>query len=196
MNKALFIISLQHELAMAIGNELDLKTMLKVFLKVCFNRLNLTSAHIYTYTNDLGLSIKITTQQSAPYQHLISLPKTKHGELWTKNEVLMLFTEELNNRQRPHEFQHENKQYFFGFIIPQHGLLVFETQFVIEAPIQKALIPILEKLATSCYTSIVHDSLVQEVYSRQVAEERIAFQAQHDGLTGLLNRQAFECFVV
>jgi hypothetical protein len=33
MNKALFIISLQHQLAMAIGTQLELKAMLKVFFK-------------------------------------------------------------------------------------------------------------------------------------------------------------------
>jgi diguanylate cyclase (GGDEF)-like protein len=189
MNKALFIISLQHELAMAIGNELDLKTMLKVFLKVSFNRLNLTSAHIYTYTDDSGLSIKLTAQQSAPYQHLLSLPKRKNGQPWPNNDVLKNFAKTLDKQQQNYAFQCENKQYLFGFMIPLHGLLILETHYPIEEPVQKALAPILQKLATSCYTSIVHDSLVQEVHSRQIAEEKVAFQAQHDGLTGLFNRQ-------
>lgn len=189
MNKALFIISLQHELSMAIGNELDLKAMLKVFLKVCFNRLNLTSAHIYTYVNDNGLSIQLTTQQSAPHQHLLSLPKRKNGQPWSNDVMLMRFVNALDKRQQNYLFQCDNKQYLFGFIIPQHGLLVFETHYPIEEPIQKALAPVLQKLATSCYTSIVHDSLVQEVHSRQIAEEKVAYQAQHDGLTGLYNRQ-------
>lgn len=189
MNKALFIISLQHELAMAIGNELDLKTMLKVFLKVCFNRLNLTSAHIFTYTDEHGLSIKLSKQHSAPHQHLISIPKTKHGDSWATNVKLTNFVKELDKRQRTYVFHYDNKQYLIGFIIPQHGLLIFETQFEIEEPIKKAFMPILQKLAISCYTSIVHDSLVQEVNCRHVAEKKVAFQAQHDGLTGLFNRQ-------
>lgn len=189
MNKALFIISLQHELAMAIGNKLDLKPMLKVFLKVCFNRLNLTSAHIYTYADDNGMPIKLLAQQSSPYQHLLSLPKKKRGQSWQNNIVLTNFVKALDQQQQNHVLQCENKQYLFGFIIPQHGLLIFETHYPIAAEVQLALAPILQKLAISCYTSIVHDSLVQEVYSRQVAEEKVAFQAQHDGLTGLFNRQ-------
>lgn len=189
MNKALFIISLQHELAMAIGNELDLKAMLKVFLKVCFNRLNLTSAHIFTYTDEYGTPIQLTAQVSAPHQYLISLPKTEYGNAWSTNVKLINFVKDLDLRQQTHVFQCDDKQYLVGFIIPQHGLLVFETQFAIEDAIQKALLPILQKLAISCYTSIVHDSLVQEVSSRQIAEEKVAFQAQHDGLTGLFNRQ-------
>jgi len=177
MNKALFIISIQHELTMAIGNELDLKAMLKVFLKVCFNRLNLTSAHIYTYVNENGLSIQLTTQKSAPHQHLLSLPKRKNGQPWPNNVMLTRFVDALDERQKNHVFQADNKQYLFGFIIPQHGLLVFETHYPIEEPIQKALVPILQKLATSCYTSIVHDSLVQEIYSRKIAEEKLTLAA-------------------
>ena len=91
MNNALFIISVQHELAMAIGNKLDLKDMLKVFLKVCFNRLNLTSAHIYTYCDSNGLPIKLATQQSANYQHLLSMPKMKSGLHWSDDEMLIQF---------------------------------------------------------------------------------------------------------
>jgi diguanylate cyclase (GGDEF)-like protein/PAS domain S-box-containing protein len=177
MNKALFIISLQHELTMAIGNELDLKTMLKVFLKVCFNRLNLTSAHIFTYINDNGLSTQLTTQISAPHQHLLSLPKSKYGQPWSRDIVLKEFVNTLDKIQKNHVIRCDNKQYLFGFIIPQHGLLVFETHYLIEEQIQKALVPILQKLATSCYTSIVHDALVQEVYSRKVAEEKLTLAA-------------------
>ena len=189
MNKALLIISIQHELAMAIGNELDLNAMLKVFLKVCVNRLNLTSAHIYAYTNENGVPIKKTTQQSDVYQHLLSLPNRNKGQAWSNNDVLLSFVKVLNHKQQNHMLECDNNHYLFGFIIPEHGLLIFETHYFLEEPIQKALVPILHKLGISCYTSIVHDTLVQEVHSRQLAEEKVAFQAQHDGLTGLFNRQ-------
>ena len=189
MNNALFIISLQHEIAMAIGNKLDLKDMLKVFLKVCFNRLNLTSSHVYMYCDEHGLPIKLATQQSAPHQHLLSIPKMKSGQPSCADLELSSFVKELDTLQHPHSFQCNNSQYLYGFIIPQHGLLIFETHYALEDTIQKALTPILQKLATSCYSSIVHDSLVQEVHSRKVAEEQVIYQSQHDGLTGLINRQ-------
>jgi len=189
MNNALFIVSLQHELAMAIGNKLDLKAMLKVFLKVCFNRLNLTSAHIYTYCDDNGQPIKLTAQQSAYYQHLLSIPKMKQGQPWPKNAALIRFVQILDERQQNHSFKCENSHFLFGFIIPQHGLLIFETHYPIDESILSALAPILQKLAISYYTSIVHDSLVQEIYSRQLAEKKVVFQAQHDGLTTIFNRQ-------
>jgi len=189
MNKALFIISLQHELAMAIGNKLDLKTMLKVFLRVCFNRLNLTSAHIHVYCDHSGIPSKLVPRESTDYQHLLSIPKNKRGQPWSKNSALEDFSQQLNDAQQDIWFQCENGQYLFGFIIPEHGLLIFETHYVLTEEVQKALQPILQKLATSCYTSIVHDSLVKEVHSRQLIEEKVAYQAQHDGLTGLFNRQ-------
>ncbi|GAW94982.1 MULTISPECIES: putative bifunctional diguanylate cyclase/phosphodiesterase [Colwellia] len=189
MTKALFLISLQHELAMAIGNKLDLKAMLKVFLKVCFSRLNLTSAHIYIYCDSSGMPHKLAALESVIYQHFLSIPKNKRGQPWQKNPVLTDFAQQLNQAQHNISFQCKNGQYLFGFIIPEHGLLIFETHYTLADEVQKALSPILQKLATSCYTSLVHDSLVKEVHSRQLIEEKIAFQAQHDGLTGLFNRQ-------
>ncbi len=189
MNNALFIISVQHELAMAIGNKLDLKDMLKVFLKVCFNRLSLTSAHIYTYCDSNGLPIKLATQQNASYQHLLSMPKMNSGLHWPDDEMLIQFVKSLNEIQENHSFQVSENKYLFGFIIPQHGLLVFQTNYLLEESVQRALTPILQKLSISYYTSIVHDSLVQEVKSRKIAEDKIIFQAQHDELTKLYNRQ-------
>ncbi len=189
MNKALFIISLQHELAMAIGNKLDLKAMLKVFLKVCFNRLNLTSAHIHIYCDQSGSPCKIMPLESINYQHLLSIPQRKQGKPWSQDKVLTHFSEKLCHTQENISFQYDNGHFLFGFIIPDHGLLTFETHYLLEPEVQKALQPILQKLATSCNTSLVHDSLVKEVHSRQLIEERAAFQAQRDSLTGLYNRQ-------
>ena len=189
MNKALFIISLQHQLAMAIGNKLDLKAMLKVFLKVCFSRLNLTSAHIHIYCDQSGLPCKIMPLDSMNYQHFLSIPKRKQGKPWSQDKVLANFSQQLCNGQTNTSIQCDNGNYLFGFIIPNHGLLTFETHYLLEPEVQKALQPILQKLATSCYASLVHDSLVKEVHSRQLIEERVAFQAQRDSLTGLYNRQ-------
>jgi diguanylate cyclase (GGDEF)-like protein len=188
MNKALFIISLQHQLAMAIGNKLELKAMLKVFLKVCFNRLNLTSAHIYLYNDADGQPCKILPDVYHSTQHLISIPKYKRSKPWQTNQILKQFVGQLNTCQATTSFQCENKQYLFGFIIPEHGLLIAETHYPIEEEVQQALDPILQKLATSCHSALIHDSLVKEMQSKQLIEEKIAYQAQHDALTGLYNR--------
>ena len=100
MNKALFLISLQHELAMAIGNKLDLKAMLKIFLKVCFNRLDLTSAHIYVYCDQSGMPCKSLPLKGSSYQHFLSIPKNKNGLPWSKNTRLANFARQLNNSKK------------------------------------------------------------------------------------------------
>ncbi len=151
MNKALFLISLQHELAMAIGNKLDLKAMLKIFLKVCFNRLDLTSAHIYVYCDQSGMPSKSLPLNGTSYQHFLSIPKNKLGQSWSKNTILANFARQLNSSQKSLSLQCENGQYLFGFIIPDYGLLTFETHYKLADEVQKALQPILQKLATSCY---------------------------------------------
>lgn len=188
MNKALFIISLQHELAMSIGNKLDLQAMLKVFLKVCFNRLNLTSSHIYMYCDQNNVPCKLSELSSIHYQKFISIPKRNQHLLSPQNVLLTDFVNTLHKTKENKELMVGDEQYFYGFIIPEHGFLVFETHYVLEAEVQQALAPILQKLATSCYTSLVHDSLVKEIHSRELVEEKVAYQAQHDGLTGLYNR--------
>ncbi len=170
MNKALFIISLQHELTMAIGKKLDLRAMLKVFLKTCFNRLNLTSAHIHIYCDQSGLPCKIMPLENMNYQHLLSIPQRKHGKPWSLDKVLANFSDKLCHEQENSYIRCENGNYLFGFIIPNHGLLTLETHYLLEPEVQKALQPILQKLATSCYTSIGHDSLLKEVQSRQLIQ--------------------------
>ncbi len=189
MNKALSLISLQHELAMAIGNKLDLKAMVKVFLKVCFSRLNLTSTHFYVYCDENGVPRKIETIAESDYRNLLSIPKINSGKPWQDCLKLSGFVKQLNKQQETIAMEYDNGHQLYGFIVPGHGFLVFETHYILAMDVQKALSPILNKLATSCYASLIHDSLVKEIHSRQLIEEKLAFQSQHDGLTGLFNRQ-------
>jgi diguanylate cyclase (GGDEF)-like protein len=189
MNKALSIISLQHELAMAIGNKLDLKAMIKVFLKVCFSRLNLTSAHFYVYCDESGVPTKAEHLAQNDYANLLSIPKKNSGHLWQDCLKLSEFIKHLNIKQESISIDYENGHRLYGFIVPNHGLLVFETHYILAIEVQKALYPILNKLATSCYSSLIHGSLVKEVHSRKLIETKLAYQSQHDGLTGLFNRQ-------
>ena len=54
MKKALQIISIQHELAMAIGNDLKLMEMLRIFMRVSMSRLDLSSVHIFLFCDATG----------------------------------------------------------------------------------------------------------------------------------------------
>ncbi|MGJ8694591.1 MAG: putative bifunctional diguanylate cyclase/phosphodiesterase [Thalassotalea sp.] len=197
MNKALFIVSLQHELAMAIGNDLDLKVMLKHFIQVCFNRLSLCSAHVYIHQNSQGVPIianddSVNNGCIVQTRHFLSMPKNIEGKAWQTTPVLVNFSKKLITGHKNLKLQQDNGHYLYGFILPDHGVIIFETHFEFEAAIEKVLLPILSKLAKSCYTNIVYDSLLIEMSARKNAEDRVSYQAQHDALTGLSNRQYFK----
>lgn len=184
-------MSLQHELAMAIGNDLNLKSMLKQFIKVCFKRLNLCSAHVYVHQNNDDIPIVDDEKKSDP-RHFLSVPKNIQGKAWRDNLELKAFSKQLIKHSKELIGQKDNGHFLYGFMLPGHGVIIFESRFEFEPEIEKALMPILQKLAKSCYTSIVYDSLLTEISARKNAENRAKFQAQHDALTGLSNRQHFK----
>lgn len=192
MNNALFIVSLQHELAMAIGNDLDLKVMLKHFMKVCFKRLNLCSAHVYIHQNKSGIPIIINEDSLYQTSHFLSIPQNKEGQAWKHTSVLVNFSKTLIEGKKNLKSRQENGHILYGFILPDHGVIIFESHVEFELAIEKALQPILQKLSKSCYTNIVYDSLLLEISARKNAEASANFQSIHDGLTGLYNRQHFQ----
>ncbi|WP_413698736.1 hypothetical protein ACLKMH_14115 [Psychromonas sp. KJ10-10] len=99
MNKALFIISLQHELAMAVINDFDLDKMLKHFIKVCFTRLSLSSAHVYLHQNSDGRAIIISNETPYQTRHFLSVPKNKEGKAWQETHILQNFSKK-HSRQK------------------------------------------------------------------------------------------------
>lgn len=192
MNRALFIISLQHELAMAIGDDLDLKLMLKHFIKVCFKRLNLSSAHVYIHKNADGVPIIINDLSTYQTEHFLSIPAKTKGVLWHETPTFITFSKQLIKGDKDLKIQQDNHRFLYGFILPDHGIIIFESLFEFEPEIEKALKPIFQKLSKSCYTNIVYDSLLIEMSAREDAEKEASFQANHDVLTGLFNREHFK----
>ena len=192
MNRALFIISLQHELAMAIGDDLDLKLMLKHFIRVCFKRLNLSSAHVYIHKNADGVPIIINDAGSYQTEHFLSIPTKTKGILWHETSVFITLSKQLIKSNKDVKIQQDNNRFLYGFILPDHGIIIFESLFEFEPEIEKALKPIFQKLSKSCYTNIVYDSLLIEMSARECAEKDASFQANHDVLTGLFNREHFK----
>ena len=183
MNKALFIISLQHELSMSIGNELNLNAMVKVFMKVCFNRLNLSSIHVYIHQNNQNRAVIFTPENQAKIKHYLSIPKKNQGQLYQYNQELNDFMNQVIAQKDFIMTKNQRGNFLLGFIIPYHGVIILESHTPFEQTVIKALRPIFEELSVSCYSSIVHDSLVTEIDARKVAEEQVSFQAKHDGLT-------------
>ena len=85
------IISTQHELAMAIGTDIDLEIMLKNFLHVSIKRLRLISAHVFLNRDDKGWPETRTDKVRAGVlpEHFLSIPVHHRGEKWGESTELL-----------------------------------------------------------------------------------------------------------
>lgn len=190
MKRALQIISIQHELAMAIGNGLNLHEMLKSFVRVSIARLNLSSAHLFLFCDENKEPIHFIGESSnGQLSHYLSIPVQFLGEPWSENEKLFELVRAHLDKNNFLSVGHYNEKAYQCFSIPGHGVIVFESIVEIEPLVQKSLQPILKKLALSCYACLAHQSLAKEMAARRSAEDIIAHQAAHDELTQLYNRR-------
>ncbi len=190
MKRALQIISIQHELAMSIGNGLDLDEMLHSFIRVSIARLDLSSAHLFLYRDDSGEPVHIVGQaNSDKLVHYLSIPLRFLGKPWAENKVLADIVKRHFESNEFSSVVHIDGKFYQSFSIPGHGVIVFESITEIELTIQKSLQPILKKFSLSCYACLAHQSLAKEMAARRLAENTIAHQAAHDELTQLYNRR-------
>jgi diguanylate cyclase (GGDEF)-like protein len=190
MKKALQVISIQHELAMAIGNGLNLNEMLQSFMRVSIARLELSSAHLFLFCNDSGEPTHFAGEAAnGNLTHHVSIPIQYLGEPWSENTTLAQFVNAHIQQQNVVSVARHDGKFYQSFVVPEHGVIVFESVIEIEPIIQKSLQPIFKKFALSCYTCLAHQSLVKEMAARRSAEDIIAHQAAHDELTQLYNRR-------
>lgn len=191
MNQTLFLIALQHELSMGIGCELELRGTLKTFMKICLTRLNLTSIHVYLHRDSKGVPVKFSAQSCGSISHYLSIPQRKHGVLYAEDPVLMELSQQISQDRATRSRVTQAATFLVGFDLPSHGVLIFESHYPITGDVQQALQPILKKLASCCYGSIVHEALLQEISARKWAEQRVTFQSNLDELTKLYNFRYF-----
>jgi len=191
MKRALQIISIQHELAMAIGNGLNLNEMLQSFMRVSIARLDLSSAHLFLFCDEAKEPIHYTGEASSgQLSHYLSIPVQFLGEPWSENQELFQIVKQHLESNQFISVVHCNQKVYQSFLVPEHGVIVFESIVELEQSIQKSLQPILKKFALSCYACLVHESLAKEIAARRSAEDTIAYQAAHDELTQLYNRRS------
>lgn len=192
MKQALFLIALQHELSMSMGSELNLSKMLKAFLKVCLNRVHLTSCHVYLHHDMNGSPKAAQINNKYTLNHYLSLPKRHQGKLW--QHQLPDFESKLKTITGFSQFKLEGA-YYYVYKIGQYGFLVWHSHSPISTEIIDSVAPLMHKLEASCYAAIMHNELLIEVNARQNAERKIAYQACHDGLTNLYNRDYLKTLI-
>ena len=190
MKRALQIISIQHELAMAIGNGLDLKEMLQSFMRVSIARLDLSSAHLFLFSNETKDPIHLPDGAfGASLSHYMSIPIRHLDKSWNENKDLKKLANFHIKQSNFLSVTFQNEKFYQVFSIPEHGVIIFESATEIESIIQESLQPIFKKLALSCYACLAHQSLIKEMIARRSAEDTIAHQAAYDELTQLYNRR-------
>jgi len=190
MKRALQIISIQHELAMAIGNGLDLDEMLHSFMRVSIARLDLSSAHLFLFCDEAKDPIHLSQESfGANLCHYMSIPVQYMGKAWAESKALKKLANIHIRQSNFLSVAFQNEKFYQSFSIPEHGVIIFESVIEIEPTIQKSLQPIFKKLALSCYGCLAHQSLIKEMMARRNAEDTIAHHAAYDELTQLYNRR-------
>ncbi len=179
--RTLQLVSIQHELAMAIGSHLELDKMLAVFMERALHRLSLSDVVILY---DLPL---INEEAYGEMHSVYSFPKnTTIVEDWLIQKARVVHTEKRTTFL-PVEY---NADFYYLFWVPDFGVLVFTRRGQsIDKMILDALQPLWVKLATGCIACIDHTSLIEEVEARKNAEHSLIQRSLLDPLTNLPNRK-------
>lgn len=183
-------LSVQHELSMAIGNDLKLQEMLKIFMLAAIERLGLNSAHLFLFCDGDDQPIHVEPADTSPrIFHYLSIPLQHLGESWEYDHSLQLAVEQHVRKDNFVSVITLAGKVFQFFSVPTQGVMIFETTSELDDAVKQSLQPIFKKLALSCYACIAHETLVREMTARRSAEDTIAHQAAHDELTQLFNRR-------
>ena len=192
MNEALHIISIQHELVLALGHQRDLREMVQRFLRICNRRLSLGSGHLFLYQDRHGAPGKRQPiADDINLQHYASVPKVRRGEPWSQNRRFIERATKFEQSDCAQAFEDTGEYQLLFLKVRHYGVVVFEFEGEKQARLARMLAPVIEHLSLSLSAAIDQDNLKREVRARKIAEEKIRFQASHDELTGLYNRRHF-----
>ena len=184
--KTLQIVAIQHELAMAIGQFLELDEMLKAFMESTLRRLNLRSFYLYTPPKTSLADARSIIMDA---ELCIKFPTVASRSETIQNDISTL-RKKLAETQKPFASLEQHGLFFLGFKLPEIGFaLLIRKQNPIENVIAQALVPIFNRLAVSAQYCIEHTKLREEVDARNSAEIALRHQAAHDVLTDLPNRK-------
>jgi len=189
MNTAMQIMSAQHQLVLAISGESDLYEVSHQFLRACSSLLDSTNSHIFIF-RDKNNNPTYQPQQNAVTQltHYLSLPIQKHGTPWSESQSLTDIVHRFYLTNSINQMVTIEEHFYHCFKIGNFGVLIIECIQPLTQVLQDALTPVLQKLTTSCISSMIHQTLLLEIKTRKAVEEKQRYQASHDHLTGLCNR--------
>jgi signal transduction histidine kinase/ActR/RegA family two-component response regulator len=160
--KTLQIVSLQHELAMAIGLDLRLKNMLQMFTEVCMRRLSVQAVHLYLHHDEENHPAYNEISEQWQMRHYLSIP----ANLNFFPDQLVEIKEFLKSPPtKPQQFHHASATppiFYNIFYLPKMGMIILEfRRSFLDNTICAALLPLMDRLSTACRASIEHEKVQQ-----------------------------------
>ena len=191
INRTLQIISIQHELAMNIGLDLQLESMLNIFMQRAINRLSLRSVVMYVFNQNNPYANTLEDTKEHLYYCYPKIENNKQN--WLAEQAITFFSQQQDSYLHLEQASH----HYYFLQVPQFGVLILERMSQpIDKMIMAALLPLLSKLSISCRSCQEHQSLIEEVEARKNAEQLLVRQSLRDPLTGLANRKMFNINLV
>src|SRR5688572_26696530 len=155
-------ISLQHELGMAIGLDLNLLSMLQQFTKVSIRQLGLTSVNVYLLHDDKN-DIVLNSAYDTRLKHYLSVPERNSERPHYKLPPIDL---ETTNGECVFStvFDAKENEHIYYYSLGKFGWIAFHRY---ENPINenflKLILPIINRLTISCQASIEHEHLLYAI---------------------------------
>lgn len=179
------IVSIQHELAMAIGLHSELQPMLQAFAETAIRRLSLRSIHVLLchgrQEDDASTELNLA-------ESVFSLPQALADDPGER-EAIEAARVRLRDGAQTLVRARSQGLHLLAYRLPEIGMVVLLKQQAMPEPITQALVPVFTRLAVSCRACIEHQNLVLEMRARNAAELALMRQAAHDTLTDLPNRK-------
>jgi diguanylate cyclase (GGDEF)-like protein len=181
-------ISLQHELGMAIGLDLNLHSMLQQFTKVSIRQLGLTSVNVYFLHDDKNAIVLKLENENTAMKHFLAVPERNAARPAYEMPAIDLYASGGECIFWPLFDEHEN-EYIYYYSLGTFGWIAFHRyENAINPNFLKLMMPVINRLAISCQASIEHEHLLHAIRSKIEVEQAIRFKAFHDDLTQLPNR--------
>ena len=168
------LISIQHELAMAISLDYHLEPMLQKFSKTCSRRLGLSGITWYLKPRIFDSGTIRPNHDDTPELYL-SVPKSER------------FARTIPNDQRAY-WESEGRHAHRLELTDIGYCVLWRDTKAIEATVIAALAPIAERLSRGIVAIAEHEALINANNMLTETRARLEFQLHHDDLTGALNR--------
>ncbi|MEE9492292.1 MAG: EAL domain-containing protein [Gammaproteobacteria bacterium] len=191
MDKTLQLLSIQNELVMAIGHNLRLRPMLNHFTRVCVKRLSLLAIHYFLPTDDNGNATFKNDRQNIDLQQYFSYPDKDENFLTSCKNCILTFDDYDFSTSGLISYSTSKNEYIYVFGLEDIGCIILrKLGRPLDDAIIQSLTPIFNRLSISAHRSIEHEQLLSANKARDIAEEKMLFQLDHDHLTKLSNRRS------